>query len=242
MKGIVLTAGLGTRLQPITYFLNKNLLPVDGQPMFFHPLRTLIDSGIKEIAIVVGPPHGDQIKKSLKYSPFLKGVKIVYINQSKPKGMPDAIGKCRKFAHKDNAVVVGGDNIFGGNFAEEINKFTDGAISFLREVNDPERFAVPHYDSNHKLIKIEEKPKNPHTNWVVSGPIILDNKAFDFIDQLKPSSRGELEITDLYSFYIEHNKLKLIKRKDFWIDAGTFDSLIQANNYFLKKRKDNFKE
>lgn len=237
MKGIVLTAGIGTRLYPLTQFINKNLLPVGNKPLFFHPLQTLINSGITEIAIVVGPPHGHQIKKVVEYSPFPKEIKIVYITQPEPKGMSDAIGRCREFTGNNSTIVVGGDNIFGSNFTNEINAFKDGAISFLRNVPDPQRFGVPVYDANNKLIRIEEKPKNPKTTWIVSGPVILDNQAFDFIDKLKPSPRGELEITDLYSFYIKDNKLKLIKRKDFWIDAGTFESLAEANHYLFRKNR-----
>lgn len=237
MKGIVLTAGIGTRLYPITQFINKNLLPVGNKPMFLHPLQTLIDSGITEIAVVIGPPHGKQIKQILKDISLPKTVKIVCINQPEPKGMSDAIGRCRKFVNNHNVMVVGGDNIFGDNFIKEVATFMDGAISFLRNVPDPQRFGVPVYDDKNKLIKIEEKPKYPKTNWIVSGPIILDNKAFDFIDKLKPSPRGELEITDLYSFYIKDNKLRLIKRKDFWIDAGTFESLAEANHYLFKKNR-----
>lgn len=236
MKGIVLTAGIGTRLQPITYFLNKNLLPVDGQPMFFHPLQTLIDSGIKEIAIVIGPPHGNQIKKTLENSPFPKKINIVYINQPQPKGMADAIGRCKKFALNNNIIVIAGDNIYGSNFKDDVAKFKTGALSFLRKVSDPQRFGVPVYESKNKLIKIEEKPTHPATNWVVTGPHLYDNKVFDLISQLKLSARGELEISELNSLYIQKNALLLIKRVDFWIDAGTFESLIQANNYFLKRR------
>lgn len=235
MKGILLTAGLGTRLQPITYFINKNLLPVGNQPMFFHPLQTLIDSGINDIVIVIGPPHGNQIKKILEYSPFPKNVHIVFVNQPKPLGMPDAINKCQRFIKNDSMIVIAGDNIYGSNFLSEVATFKTGALSFLRKVNDPQRFGVPIYDSKKQLVKIEEKPKHPTTNWVVTGPHLFDNTVFNKINQLKLSARGELEISELNSLYIQENALSLIKRGDFWIDAGTFASLAEANHYFFKK-------
>lgn len=235
MKGILLTAGLGTRLYPITRFINKNLLPVGSSPMFFHPLQTLINSGIREIAIVVGPPHGHQIKKILEYLPLPKEVKIVYVNQFQPKGMADAINKCRRFSAGDSIIVIAGDNIYENNFKQEIANFKTGALSFLRKVPDPQRFGVPVYNPKKKLIRIEEKPKNPETNWAVTGPHLFDRSVFDLIPKLKPSKRGELEISELISLYIQKDTLSLVKRKDFWTDAGTFESLMKANNYFLKK-------
>lgn len=235
MKGILLTAGLGTRLQPITYFINKNLLPVGDKPMFFRPLQTLINSGIKDIVIVIGPPHGNQIKKILEYSPFPKEINIAFANQPKPLGMPDAINKCERIVANDSIIVIAGDNIYGSNFLSEVNNFKGGALSFLRKVHDPQRFGVPVYDSKKQLIKIEEKPKHPITNWVVTGPHLFDNTVFNKISQLKLSARGELEISELNSLYIQENALSLTKRRDFWIDAGTFESLAEANHYFFKK-------
>ena len=234
MKGIVLTGGLGTRLYPVTKMVNKHVLPVFDRPMFFWPLKTLVDSGIKEIVIVSGPPFGDQIKTLISEFKTKKKVKLVYVNQPKPLGMPDAINKCRSFVAKDSIIVSAGDNIYGSTFENEKKSFTEGAMAFLRKVPDPERFGVPYYDFNGKLIRIEEKPKKPQTNWAVTGPHIFDNQVFKYIERLKPSARSELEISDLNNIYLQQNKLKLIKRSDYWQDMGTFDSLWLAGKKIKK--------
>ena len=148
--------------------------------------------------------------------------------------MPDAINKCRLFANKDSIIVSAGDNIYDNTFEKEIRDFKDGAVAFLRKVPDPERFGVPVYDSTGRLIKIEEKPKKPQTNWAVTGPHIFDNQVFKYIERLKPSARGELEISDLNNIYLQQNMLRLIKRNDYWQDMGTFDSLWLAGKKIKK--------
>lgn len=240
MKGIVLAGGLGTRLYPITKVLNKHILPLYDRPMFFWPLKNLIDSGITEIAVVSGPPFGIQVKKMIKDLPKVKNVKVHYIFQPKPSGMPDAISKCRKIFKGSDIIVIAGDNYYNSNFKKEVSTFTTGAISFVRKVKDPKRYGVPIY-KNLKLIRIDEKPNNPKTNWVITGPHLFDKDVFKFIDTLKPSKRGELEIADLNTIYIKNNKLKLIKRNDLWGDSGTFDSLLEiatiAKNYVKPQQR-----
>lgn len=237
MKGIVLAGGLGTRLYPITKIMNKHILPVGDKPMFYHPLLTLVASGIKEIAVVSGPPFGDQVKRLIKYLPSWRGGRIIYVEQKTAAGMPDAISKCKKFADGDSLIVIAGDNIYGGNFKSEIKSFKTGALSFLREVNDPERFAVPVYDRRGKLKGMIEKPRYPESNWIISGPHLFDRDVFDLITKLKPSARGELEIADLNMLYLNKGLLKLKKRSDYWLDLGTFESLAQGTRFKLEEKK-----
>lgn len=235
MKGIILAGGLGTRLYPLTKIMNKHVMVVYDRPMFFWPLQTIIKSGIKEIAVVSGPPHGHQVKKLISEFPLKSSIKIQFIAQPKPAGMPDAIYQCKAFAKDSSVIVSAADNIYGQSFSREVSDFDTGALSFLRKVADPERYAVPLY-KNGKLKKIEEKPKKPRTSFAVTGPHIFDHTVFEKITKLRPSSRGELEISELYSLYIKENSLKLRKRNDFWLDVGTFDSLLTASIQ-LKKRK-----
>ena len=177
MKGILLAGGLGTRMYPITKEFNKHVLPIYDMPMFFWPLRTLIDSGIKEIAVISGPPHGKQVKNLISYFSSRQRLNIKYVNQPRPLGMPDGIYKCKNFVGKDSVIVSAADNIYGGNFKKEVKTFKDGALSFLRKVKDPQRYGVPVFERS-KIIKIVEKPKKPKTNWVVTGPHFFDDKVF----------------------------------------------------------------
>lgn len=238
MKGILLTAGLGTRLYPITRLVCKSALPVYDRPMFYWSLQTLIDSGVNDVAIVIGPPFGTQIKKIVKYFHRLSEVRIRFVVQHYPKGMPDAMDKCRNIFKGENIMVIAGDNYYDKDFKKEVLSFKKGAVSFLRRVKDPQRYGVPIF-KNKKIIGIVEKPKNPTSNWAIIGPHIFDKNVFDYISTLKPSARGELEIQDLNNIYIKRKSLKLIKRRDKWGDAGTFDSLLYvgqiAKNSINKK-------
>lgn len=233
MKGILLAGGSGTRLYPITKVINKHLLPVYDKPMIFFGLKTLIDSGVGEIAVIKGPPFGNQVKIVL--DDLRLKAKITYVNQPKPAGMPDGILRCEKFAKGESVMVVAGDNLFGGNFKKEINGFGKGTVSFLRKVKDPSRFGVPVYDKGGKLVAIKEKPKKPQTNWAIIGPHIFDNQVFNLIKTLKPSARGELEISDLNNLYLKKGQLKLVERTDYWSDLGTLKSLAEASKYLLEK-------
>lgn len=233
MIGILLAGGAGTRLFPVTKTVSKHILPVFNQPMIFYPLQTLIDSGITKIIIVCRSTFQNQIKSIVKYFRTQNKISFIFINQSKTLGMADAIKRCKKIVGSDNIMVIAGDNIFKQNFKNEVASFKKGAVSFLRRVDDPSRFGVPVYNRK-KLIKIEEKPHNPKSNYVVIGPHFYDNLAFKIIDTLKPSLRGELEITDLNNKYIQLGLLTLKKSRGFWADAGTFDSLLTAG---LKLRR-----
>lgn len=238
MKGILLCGGLGTRLYPTTRIVNKHMLIVYDRPMFYWPLKTLIDSGINQIAVVSGAPTGSQIKQALGYFPKTQNIKFTYVNQPKPLGIPNAIYLCRNFVGSDSFIVSVGDNIYGRDFSTEVEKFKDGAVSFIRKVKDQNRFGVAKFDKYNKIIAIIEKPKKYVSDWAVGAPYIFDNKAIEKIRSLKPSGRGELEIVDLLSFYIKEEKLKLYKRRDIWIDAGTAESLLKAN--LIAKKLSNF--
>ncbi len=231
MKGIVLAGGLGTRLYPVTRVLNKHILPICDQPMFYYPLLTLVESGIKDIAVISGPPYGHQVMRLLAYLPIAKKIKVTFVEQPRPAGMSDAIARCEKYVGKDPVMVIAGDNIYGHGFATEVKGFSKGAVSFLRKVKDAQRFGVAVYDVDGKLMGVVEKPTDFNTEWAVSGPHLFDNQVFAMIKKIKPSARGELEITELNSEYAKLGQLKLVKRNDFWLDMGTFDSLFIANQY-----------
>lgn len=234
MKGILLAGGRGTRLYPITKVINKHLLPVYDKPMIYFGLKTLVDSGIREVAVVQGPPFGDQVKIVVEELKFK--IRVVYVYQPKSMGMPDAILRCQRFTDGESIIVVAGDNLFGKDFKKEVSEFKNGAVGFLRQVRDPGRFGAPVYNKKGELVAIKEKPKNPQTNWVVTGPHIFDNQVFDLIKTLRPSARGELEISELNNLYLKQGQLKLVKRRGFWTDVGTPNSLLKASNFIYKMR------
>lgn len=228
MKGILLAGGLGTRLYPATRVANKQVFLLYDRPMFYWPLKTLIDSGIKDITVISGPPFGAQIKELIKHYPKEKGVRIHYALQASPRGMPDAMAKAKRYCQGDCIMVIAGDNYYEGDFKKEVKHFKTGALSFLRKVKDPQRYGVPIF-KNKKVVGVEEKPKNPKTNWVITGPHFFDKNVFKYIRTLKPSARGELEITDLNAIYLKDGSFNLAKRKDKWGDTGTFDSLLKVS-------------
>ncbi|RMF54315.1 spore coat protein [Candidatus Woesearchaeota archaeon] len=233
MKGVVLAGGTGSRLMPCTKVTNKHLLPVYNKPMIYYPLQTLIDAGIKEILIVSGPGHAGHFLNLLgSGSEF--GVKFTYEIQEEAGGIAQALGLAEDFADNEAVAVILGDNVFEDNFKEEIQSFKKGAKIFIKEVPDPHRFGVVELEGD-KVIGIEEKPKNPKSNYCVTGLYIYDNEVFDVIKTLKPSERGELEITDVNNHYIDKGKMTAVKVKGFWSDAGTFDSLLRAS--ILVKQK-----
>lgn len=234
MKGIVLAGGLGTRLYPITKLVNKHLLPLYDRPMYYWPLQTLIDSGITQIVVVSGPPHGDQIKESLKYFPKKENIRLTFVYQQKPLGIPDAIYKCKKFIGVDSFTMLVGDNLFSGNFKKEVQKFNGGAVAVIRKVKDPQRFGVVKFDRKNRIETIVEKPQKFISSWAVGAPYIFDNSAFEKIKKLVPSKRGEFEIVDLLKLYIKDNNLRFYKKSGVWIDAGTPESLLKANTIAKK--------
>ena len=238
MKGVVLAGGLGTRLYPLTYVTNKHLLPIYDKPMIFYPIETLVKAGIKDILIVTSGPHVGHFLGVLKNGKQLGVDHLEYAYQEQADGgISDALSIAEDFSDKGSVCVILGDNTTDANISEAVLNFKDGALVFLRQVSDPHRFGVPVFDENKNIVEIEEKPKNPKSDMAVTGLYIYDNKVFDYIRQLKPSDRGQLEVTDLNNIYIKKKKLNWTELQGFWSDAGTFDSLYNANKFFAEEKK-----
>lgn len=235
MKGVVLAGGLGTRLRPLTLVTNKHLLPVYHKPMILYPLETLKNSGIKEIMVVCGREHMGHFINFLGSGKDY-GVKLSYAVQDKDNaGIADALSHAEDFAAGESLAVILGDNIFENHFFESVSNFKKGAMIFLKEVDDPHRFGVPVFDeSNSKIIKIEEKPQNPKSNYAQTGFYIVDSGVFALIKELKPSERGELEMTDLINKYLSRGELGHAVINGKWLDAGTIESLLEASNQIAK--------
>ena len=226
MKGVILAGGFGNRLKPLTDVTNKHLLPVYNKPLIFHPLNTLLDAGIKEILIITGPEHAGGFMKLLGSGEGLD-CHILFAVQEKAGGIAQAVGLAEQFAAGDSIAVILGDNIYEDNFYEAIHNFQSGATIFLKDVHDPERFGVATLDGN-KVTEIEEKPSAPKSPYAVTGLYLYDHRVFDIIKTLKPSGRGELEITDVNNAYIKEGVMKAVFVKENWTDAGTFESLYEA--------------
>jgi len=236
MKGIILAAGRGTRLSPLTDITSKQLLPVYDKPMVHYPMQTLVDAGIKEILLIVGPEKcGDYLNYFGSGKKF--GVRITYEVQDKPTGLPDAFLIGKRFVGDDDVTLILGDNIFEDKLDKAIKGFKGGAKVFAKEVPDPERFGVVKFDENKKAIKIVEKPKEFLSNYAVVGLYIYDNRVIKAAAELQPSGRGETEIVDLHNWYLDKGELEVEVIKGEWIDAGTFDSLLKANNFIASQRK-----
>lgn len=229
MKGVILAGGSGSRLQPLTKVTSKQLLPVYDHPMVYYPLRTLLSSGIKDILVITAPEHaGDYLKYLGRGGNF--GVRFTYEIQEKPKGLAQALGMAEDFADTGPVVMILGDNIFEDDFSKVIQGFEEGAVIFMKAVSDPQRFGVVEMDRRGRVVSIVEKPSKPKSRYAQTGLYIYDNTAFAKIRKLRPSSRGELEITDLNNQYLEQGMLRGVIVKGEWIDAGTFDSLLNAGN------------
>jgi glucose-1-phosphate thymidylyltransferase len=245
MKGIILAGGLGTRLYPLTYVTNKHLLPVYDQPMIFYPIQTLVKAGIDEILIVVGGPHAGGFIQILRLGKEYGIKNLNYVYQEKSDGgISDALSLAEDFADGGSVAVMLGDNTTDADVSANVRSFKDGAMVFLKKVHDPERFGVPVFSRpkkgvKPKIIKIEEKPKDPKSDYAVTGLYLYDKSVFSKIRKLKPSDRGQLEITDLNNIYIEEGKLNWEELKGFWSDAGTPASLFKANAYWAIKKGNN---
>ena len=226
MKGIILAGGTGSRLMPLTKVTNKHLLPIYDKPMIYYPLQTLIDLDIKEVMIVSGRGHAGHFLELLGSGAEV-GVKLSYAVQEKAGGIAEALGFCEDFAEKDPVCVILGDNIFEN--PPQIKSYKKGAMIFLKEVGDARRFGVATLDKNKRVVKIVEKPVHPETNYAVIGFYVYDNEAFKIIKTLKPSARGELEITDVNNEYIKRKILQAEVIKGYWTDAGTFETLFRAS-------------
>ena len=232
MKGIILAGGLGTRLHPLTKITNKHLLPVYDKPMIFYPLQTLINAGIEDIMIVTGGNNAGDFLRLLGNGKDFGLKDISYTYQEGEGGIAEALGLSEHFADEDKVVVVLGDNIIEGNIKRAVKDFErqeKGAKILLKEVSDPERFGVAELDGE-RVVRIVEKPKKPATNYAVVGIYMYDAEVFDIIKTLRPSGRGELEITDVNNRYIEKETMTYEFLNGWWTDAGTFESLLRANN------------
>jgi glucose-1-phosphate thymidylyltransferase len=238
MKGIVLAGGLGTRLAPLTRVTNKHLLPVFDQPMVHYPIRTLVGAGITDILIVTGGNSAGDFLKLLRNGAEFGLKRLNYAYQEGEGGIAAALSLAEHFADGEAVCVVLGDNILEKSIAPFVKKFRhqgSGAKILLSEVSDPQRFGVPVFEAE-RVIRIEEKPAEPQSNFAVIGVYLYDNRVFEIIKTLKPSGRGELEITDVNNAYITAGDLSWDVIEGWWTDAGTFDSLLKASNLISELR------
>ena len=236
MKGIILAAGSGTRLYPASLPISKILLPVYDKPMIYYPITTLMLAGIKDILIITNPIDTENFKRVLGDGSKL-GVKFSYEIQKEPKGIAESFIIGEKFIGGDNVALILGDNIFHGfgfsSMLKMVGIKNKGATIFGYRVKDPERFGVVEFDETGHAVSIEEKPKNPKSDFAVTGLYFYDNKVVEYAKSLQPSDRGELEITDINKIYLKENKLKveILGRGFAWLDTGTTESLLQASNF-----------
>ncbi|MBU4257381.1 NTP transferase domain-containing protein [Patescibacteria group bacterium] len=237
MRGIILSGGSATRLRPCTKVTSKQLMPVYNRPMIYYPLNTLIKAGIKEILIIVAPERaGDYLNLLGSGREF--GVKFTYEIQDKPRGLAEAFIIGENFIDDDNVAMILGDNIFEDDFSEDIKNFKSGGKVFAKKVPDPERFGVVRFDCNMKAVKIEEKPKEWISDYAITGLYIYDSRVVEAAKQVQPSERGELEITELHNWYLKKGELEVAMVNGEWIDAGTFDSLLRAQNFAKEKMQE----
>ncbi|MEK7111901.1 MAG: sugar phosphate nucleotidyltransferase [Patescibacteria group bacterium] len=238
MKGIILAGGLGSRLFPLTHATNKHLLPIYDKPMIYYPIETLLHAEIDEILLITGGPHAGHFIRVLKNGKELGVKHLEYAYQEKPDGgIADALALAKDFADEGPICVILGDNVTDANIKPQIKEFKEGATVFLKRVPDPKRYGVPAFDrTGKKIIKNEEKPKSPKSEYAVTGLYIYDNQVFEIIKTLKPSARGQLEITDVNNAYLSRGKLNWVLLDGFWTDAGTPSSLFKANRFWAEKK------
>ncbi|MDD5496629.1 MAG: sugar phosphate nucleotidyltransferase [Candidatus Omnitrophica bacterium] len=239
MKGVILAGGLGTRMQPLTKITNKHLLPVYNKPMIYYPLETLVDAGIEDILIVTGGRHAGEFLRLLGNGAQFGLKHINYTYQEGEGGIAEALGLAEHFADNEKIVVILGDNILEKGIKKEVDAFrrqAKGAKILIKEVDDPGRFGVVELKGK-RIVSIEEKPKKPKSNYIVTGIYMYDARVFDIVKRLKPSRRGELEITDVNNVYIKRGELTYGTLDGWWTDSGTFESLLRASNLVAEKCK-----
>ena len=235
MKGIVLAGGSGTRLYPITLAISKQLMPIYDKPMIYYPLSTLISAGINDILIITTPHDLPRFENLLGDGSHI-GCNFSYKVQDEPKGVAEAFIIGGDFIGNDKVAMILGDNIFyGSNINDKLQQYTnpDGGVIFGYEVSDPERYGVVEFDDNKNVLSIEEKPKQPKSNYAIPGLYFFDNNVIEIAKHVKPSNRGEIEITDIQKKYLDSGKLKvaLLDRGTAWLDTGTFSSMNQASQF-----------
>ena len=241
MKGVILAGGMGTRLRPLTKVTNKHLLPVHSQPMIYYPLQTLINAGIDDIMIVTGGNSAGDFLKLLGNGKEFGLKHLNYTYQEGEGGIADALNLVKHFADEGPVCVVLGDNIIEGNICEAVEGYRKqgtGAKILLKHVEDPQRFGVPELEGD-SVLGIEEKPAEPKSDFAVIGIYFYDPSVFDVIKTLKPSARGELEITDVNNHYIRRGEMTWNKLDGWWTDAGTHESLLRATNLVAKTGANN---
>jgi glucose-1-phosphate thymidylyltransferase len=235
MKGIILAGGTATRLFPLTATTSKQLLPVYDRQMIFYPLNTLIKAGVKEILIIVAPEHSGQFLNLLGSIFKNHGIHLFFEVQKVPRGLADAFIMGENFIDNDSVTMILGDNIFEDDLSESIRNFQSGGQVFAKKVTDPERFGVVKFDEEGKAIEVVEKPKEFVSDYALTGLYTYDSRVVEIAKNLQPSDRGEIEVTDINKKYLEMEELKVQKIEGEWLDAGTFDSLLEAGNIVKEK-------
>lgn len=232
IKGVILAGGSGTRLRPITKVTSKQLLPLYNKPMIYFPIQTLVDAGVKDILIIVAPEHSGHFINLLgSGKEFGSDVNFSYEVQDAPLGLAHGLALAQSFVDGHKCALILGDNLFTDSFKKVFAEFErngKGAMLFAKEVREPQRFGVIEFDKNKNAISIEEKPEKPKSNYAQTGLYLYDENVFGYIETLKPSVRGELEITDLHNIYLKKGLLKASIIKGAWHDTGTFESMFEA--------------